>query len=248
MKKHIHIAIVIGFFCTIIFQFANKSTVVANNEQDLLKIASIMHDENIVINEWSLHARGKMDVETKQEVMRRVKKMKEMFNHWDWSFHETANQWEAEARTPKQSHQQESLRIISTMNKSPIQTYIIYEVKGNKWGKDTISFINQQFSTRISDIFQKKVTIFSCMKGYLDDKIKSAISANFQYLQEAFHVTEIESLKEDTFISAMGYSPYFTKSFISEDKDMNIQLALRSQGLGGKTTVVVGTPIITIEY
>ena len=29
---------------------------------------------------------------------------------------------------------------------------------------------------------------------------------------------------------------------------MNLQLGLRKQGMGGKTTLVVGTPIITIEY
>ena len=29
---------------------------------------------------------------------------------------------------------------------------------------------------------------------------------------------------------------------------MNLQLGVRKQGLGAKTTIVVGTPIITIEY
>ena len=31
-------------------------------------------------------------------------------------------------------------------------------------------------------------------------------------------------------------------------KNMNLQIGIRSEGLGAKTTIVVGTPIITIEY
>jgi hypothetical protein len=40
----------------------------------------------------------------------------------------------------------------------------------------------------------------------------------------------------------------FTGSIENQRDNMNLQIGIRSERLGGKTTIVVGTPIITIEY
>ncbi|MEW8972031.1 MAG: YwmB family TATA-box binding protein, partial [Mesobacillus sp.] len=65
---------------------------------------------------------------------------------------------------------------------------------------------------------------------------------------KAFQAEEVEGAEEESFISTSAVSPLFDKS-LSNDHEMNMQLGLRkTDRLGAKTTLVVGTPIITIEY
>ncbi|HVH96580.1 MAG TPA: YwmB family TATA-box binding protein, partial [Bacillus sp. (in: firmicutes)] len=45
-----------------------------------------------------------------------------------------------------------------------------------------------------------------------------------------------------------AYSPLFGETIQTMTDEINLQLGVRKQGLGGKTTIVVGTPIITVEY
>jgi len=49
-------------------------------------------------------------------------------------------------------------------------------------------------------------------------------------------------------MSVSANSPMFTGSIENQRDNMNLQIGIRSERLGGKTTIVVGTPIITIEY
>ena len=69
-----------------------------------------------------------------------------------------------------------------------------------------------------------------------------------KHLLAVFKAKEVEALKEDAFISSSAYSTMFSESVEAGEKEMNVQLGIRNQGMGGKTTIVVGTPIITIEY
>ena len=49
-------------------------------------------------------------------------------------------------------------------------------------------------------------------------------------------------------MSVSAYSPLFSDSIENKKDNMNLQIGIRSEGMGGKTAIVVGTPIITIEY
>ena len=78
--------------------------------------------------------------------------------------------------------------------------------------------------------------------------MSKSVSEHVTSLLQAFQAQEIESLKEDSFISTTAYSPLFGETIQTMTDEINLQLGVRKQGLGGKTTIVVGTPIITIEY
>ena len=65
---------------------------------------------------------------------------------------------------------------------------------------------------------------------------------------QRFKRKELEKLEETSFISASAYTPLFQESIEGTSGAMNLQVGIREEGLGGKTTLVVGTPIITIEY
>jgi hypothetical protein len=78
--------------------------------------------------------------------------------------------------------------------------------------------------------------------------MESTLSSRINGLLAAFKADEIESIRENNFISVSAISPLFAETLKRNHDNMNLQLAVRSQGLGSDTTLVIGTPIITIEY
>ena len=137
---------------------------------------------------------------------------------------------------------------MQTVTDRQVQTYIVYEMTGKGWNEETREFIEGSIGNRINDIFHGKSTIFSCVYGDFGDKMSKSVSEHVTSLLQAFQAQEIESLKEDSFISTTAYSPLFGETIQTMTDEINLQLGVRKQGLGAKTTIVVGTPIITVEY
>lgn len=219
-------------------------------EMDLTKIGSILQAENILLDEWTFYAREHLDgLKSEQEVKKYAKELRAKFPDWEWSVKNTSQKWEVTAVSPTSKHHKEMLQIMATHTKQPVNAYIVYSINGKEWNKSAEAlFTTRQFKTRLSDIFIGKPTIFSCMKGTVGDKIDEALPKTVNHLLSVFNATEIEALKEETFMSVSANSPMFVGSLENQRDNMNLQIGIRSEGLGGKTTIVVGTPIITIEY
>ncbi|WP_026583641.1 YwmB family TATA-box binding protein [Bacillus sp. J33] len=238
---------IIGIIGFMLINIGNKTTV-AKGELDLLTMASVMQDENILIKEWSLHAREKMEnVQSIQEAKAFTEELQKKYPDWEWSFQKTEKSWEAIAVKEDSDTRSEAVKILSTLTKGQVQTYVIYEAKGQGWEKDQQN-LAAALNSKISDIFRGNATIFSCIQGEFSGKIKKSLPDTVNQLLAAFNATEIEALKEDQFISTSAHSPLFGESIETNGKDMNMQLGLRTKGMGAKTNIVIGTPIITIEY
>jgi hypothetical protein len=243
-SRHFFIAIMI--VCSILVVLMGNRTTEAGKTQDLEKIGSIFQTEHIVLNEWSLYAREHLvDLKSEQDLEVYAAELKQKFPDWDWSVQTDSEKWEVSAVSPPSNHHQEMLQLMATHTKQPTDAYIVYRVNGKAWNKEAKSFFtSDQFKNRLSDIFRDKPTVFSCMKGEVSDRIDTVLSN----LLSVFHANEIESLKEKSFKSVSAFSPLFSDSIKGKKENMNLQIGIRSEGLGAKTTVVVGTPIITIEY
>jgi hypothetical protein len=219
----------------------------ASSELDLVKIADAFQTEDILLEEWSFYAREHLvDLTTEKEVQEYVKELQQKFPDWDWSTNKTSDKWEVTAVSPTSKHHTEMLQIMATHTKQPVNAYIVYRVSSNEWNKEMETFFTKdQVKNRLSNIFRGNPTIFSGMKGSISDKMDKVVPTIASDLMEIFDAKEIEALKEDNFMSVSANSPMFSDSI---GRDMNLQIGIRSEGLGGKTTIVVGTPIITIEY
>jgi hypothetical protein len=219
----------------------------AGSEPDLVKIADAFQTEDILLEEWSFYAREHLvDLTTEKEVQEYVKELQQKFPDWNWSTSKTSDKWEVSAVSPTSKHHTEMLQIMATHTKQPVNAYIVYRVSGNEWNKEMESFFTKdQVKNRLSDIFRGNPTVFSGMKGSISDKMDKAVPTIASDLMEIFDAKEIEALKEENFMSVSANSPMFSDSIA---RDMNLQIGIRSEGLGKKTTIVVGTPIITIEY
>jgi hypothetical protein len=219
-------------------------------EMDLTKIGSILQAEDILLDDWTFYAREHVDsLKSEQEVKEYAKELQTKFPDWEWSVKSTSEKWEVTAVSPTTKHHIEKLQILATHTKQPVNAYIVYSISGKEWNKSTEAyFTTRQFKSRLSDIFRGKPTIFSCMKGTVGDKMNTALPKTANHLLSVFKANEIEALKEETFMSVSANSPMFKGSIDDQRDNMNLQIGIRSEGLGGKTTIVVGTPIITIEY
>ncbi|WP_171051754.1 YwmB family TATA-box binding protein [Alteribacter natronophilus] len=69
-------------------------------------------------------------------------------------------------------------------------------------------------------------------------------------IADTFSAKIIEHLTEPSFVSLSANTPLWDNGIETGGETMNLQIALRAtqDGLGGKTTVTIGTPIITAEY
>jgi hypothetical protein len=259
MKRNSKIVLsVMIMICFILVVIGNQTTeanggirsLFQKEEMDLMKIGSILQAEDILLNEWTFYAREQLDgMKSEQEVQEYAKKLQQQFPDWEWSEKSTSQKWEVTAVSPTSKHHKEMLQIMATHTKQPVNAYIVYSVSGSEWNKSTEDFFtSSQFESRLTDIFRGIPTIFSCMKGTVGDKIDEALPKTVNNLLSVFNATEIEALKEETFMSVSANSPMFTGSIENQRDNMNLQIGIRSEGLGGKTTIVVGTPIITIEY
>jgi hypothetical protein len=221
----------------IIFNIASAK---GQHETDIEKMASILQRENIFISQWSLYAREKL--ETTGEEQKRS--LTAQFPDLSWNISQDEEKWEATALFAKRGDVQESIRILSSGKES----YLVYEVKGTGWNEVTEKFLQGTVQQTISYIFHENVTIFSCLMGEFGGKLYESLDTNVNELLKAFGAREIEKLEESSFVSATAYTPLFSGSIKGRSEAMNLQVGLREEGLGGKTTLVVGTPIITIEY
>jgi hypothetical protein len=231
-------------------QAGSDSLILPKGADDLAKIGSILQAEHILPDYWSFYAREHVtSMKSVEEVQNYAKKLQQKFPDWKWSVTNTSQKWQVTAVSPTSKHHQEMLQLMATHTKQPVDAYIVYSVRGSEWNKATESFFTtKEFRNRLSDIFRGKPTVFSCMKGVFSDKIDTALAKKAGRVMSGFNAKEIEALKEENFMSVSASSPIFTGSIDHKLHNMNIQIGLRSEGLGSKTTIVVGTPIITIEY
>ncbi|TCP57754.1 TATA-box binding protein [Tumebacillus sp. BK434] len=91
--------------------------------------------------------------------------------------------------------------------------------------------------------------ISTCIKGLRADKMdnvarNSMVKAVFQEVK----AKEIEGVRSELVTSVSGYSPLTKDYIVTNGNKMNLQVAAHFDETLGKTRVLVGTPIVTIEY
>lgn len=220
------------------------------NSHDLTRIGAALKAEHILLDEWSFYAREQLTgLNSEMEVEEYARSLRRKFPNWHWTYSNTSEKWEMTAVSPTTKHHNEMLQILATHRKQPASAYIVYSVSGKEWNKtEEAFFASSLFKNRLTDIFHEKPTVFSCMKGIASDKIDTALPKTVNHFLSIFKAKKIEALQEKSFMSISAASPMFSDSIETKKNHMNLQIGIRSEGLGSRTTVVVGTPIITIEY
>ncbi|WP_078378638.1 YwmB family TATA-box binding protein [Sutcliffiella halmapala] len=225
-------------------QFPNETSM------EIVDIAQVFQDKKINIKEWKLYSRNNVykigDLVAFQKELNGLKKN---MGHLNWTVEVEEDQWKAVGTNYNDFlKQEETLQLITTHTNTAPTSYLLYEVTGYGWEETLANEILENFHSNLTSISQGNNEIFSCMIGEFSDKIEDGLQNTTNILLNAFSAQVIEELNEDTFVSVTAYTEMWNNVLPAHHGKMNLQIGLRKQGLGDKTTVIVGTPIITVEY
>ncbi|CAG9620156.1 YwmB family TATA-box binding protein [Sutcliffiella rhizosphaerae] len=217
---------------------------------EILEIAEVFTKEKINIQEWKLY--GRLNVYKIRDLVafqKEVNRLKQNMGHLSWNVIEEEDQWKAVGTYYNDVRkQEETIQLITTHTKTSPSSYILYEVTGYGWDEPISTAVIQDFHLNLTKISHDDFEIFSCMIGEFNDKIKVGLQNTTSILLDSFSAEKVEETREDTFVSVSAYTERWNNVLPTQQGKMNLQIGLRTQGLGDKTTVIVGTPIITVEY
>lgn len=216
--------------------------------KEINTIASVLQKNSASITEWTIYTREyAQTIENDSAFFKKMDELKRTFRAFQWTM-EADHHVQRATGIYEHSSMREKIQLVTTVaNKKP-QTYILYELKGFGWSETVQKNIGQLISQRSSQLFTKQPAFFSCVKGEFNGKMKGVLLKQAYHLLHAFNAAPVEALTEEAFVSVSAYTGQWENVLPTNTHPINIQLALRKTGLGGRTTVVVGTPIITIEY
>jgi len=244
LKKKMIFLMFVFIICFMCVNFGNK-TIAAPYTTDLNKIAQMVKGQNGSIDEWSLYTRESIEINSMNDWEKKVKFLQKQFPFMNWMVDRNNG-----ISTGIMEHKDyvETIKIMSTPKKSSSVSYLLYEIKGQNWSTSFAKRMDQILLHKLDILYKGKPTIFSCIKGEFNDKIENVLLTEKDHLLQGFKAKETESLKEKDFYSISAFSPQFSESIPTKNNKMNLQIGLRKNGLGARTTFVIGTPIITIEY
>ncbi|MGD6816564.1 YwmB family TATA-box binding protein [Metabacillus sp. 113a] len=214
---------------------------------EVQQLAEAFIKQGIEVEEWTLYTKKNISLPA-GKFSENVKRFTQKHRLYNWSIERTSNGWKAAGtRMNKDLDATETLQIISTDTNTQSNSYILYQVHGRGNASKKWTGIYQYVKKQSFDIIHENPTIFSCIKGSRDDKMVGVLHLADALLNE-FNAEPLEQLKEEAFVSVSAYTARWKGTIPAEQGRMNVQIAVRSGGLGENTSVVAGTPIITTEY
>jgi len=248
MKKITIMAFVLIFSLTMMYRYSIGEAKGKEPFKEIKEMVQVLQQNDATIQEWSIYTREySQTLQDHADFLKKVNELKEKHGEFTWNTEKESNIWKATG-TYEHSSIKEKIQLVATVKNNNPQTYILYSVQGFGWSETNSLAVLKKIQKKLSKIFVKQPTIFSCVKGEFDDKMEGVLFNQVNHLLTEFHAKPVEALDEKTFVSVSAYTEKWESKIPTETQPMNIQIALRTTGLGEKTTVVVGTPIITIEY
>ncbi len=200
--------------------------------------------QHLSIDQWSVTAREIRSITTERQFLQEVNQLKEELADFKWTISHNSSNLVA-VGVKAELNVKETISVASTLT-NRTDSYITYEITGYHLDDKTLQNVTTVLNNREKALFQGNTTFFTCIKGEINDTIDEVLTINIENFKRDFKAVEVESVREDHFISMTAQSPLFEQSFVSEH--YNLQIAMRNDGMGSTTSFVIGTPIITFEY
>lgn len=238
-KRFILALIATVSLCLTFSHFTNAST---SSLKQLEDIAALVKDEQLPVEKWEVIAKENF---TAQELYEKKQQIQEEYPDFNFKSEETDEIIKYTANNHhKRQKSVESIIMIVPKNKEH-SAELIVKLSGSTWDKDIAEFYSSKLVKLEDFLFTDKMTKFSCVTATLNGNMNSLYF--FEKITEKLNVQTLTSTKENDFVTLSGYTEHWEQAIPAGDNPMNLQLAART-GLGGETTITIGTPIITTEY
>ncbi|SDZ46063.1 TATA-box binding [Evansella caseinilytica] len=254
----------LAFIAVLIFSFVliSNATSTRSNadntaqlpQQTLLLMGKTMESLDIHATRFHVYGRHqKDDWASDREVTAYLDEWKQAYDRVVWTLTEDK---ENEKRKlmgtfsdPLSSYTEEITIHVQQTADDRIATYTIYEASYHS-NVNTETVMTELFYSGSPVTRFDPTDVFLRAEGIAYGKNKGEVHEMSQSILNAFSAQAVEGLEEDFFVSQSALTPLWDRIIDTNGKKMNLQIALReiNNGLGGQTTVTIGTPIITTEY
>ncbi len=229
--------------CVLIMCFGIRQTVFARELTNISQIANTMLRENITVQSWAIYGKQVIQQGTEEILESTIDQIMEQFPTSQIVV--KRNGLEKQITLALPSNYESSVMFTLTDNK---ELYVIYKASDTKWDKESWLETKDDIQSQIDVLFDENPLIFSCVNGVMNDTLKDGLTKEAEGLMESFQGKEVESIDEGTFVSVSAYTTQWNDYLPTENKKMNLQIALRDDIPKKQTRVTIGTPIITMEY
>jgi|GEM_PF-406322 len=211
-------------------------------------MAHTLTEHGASLGRWVIYTREYAhDIQNNADFFKKMAELKQTYRSFRWSFDKTSH-WQKAIGTNEHPFFQEQIQLVMTVTNGTPQTYILYEATGSTWSQPRWKEAAQHIRTKTNGLFVNDPTFYACIEGEFNGNMKGGLFDQASQLLRDFQATPVEWLREESFVSLSAYTGQWKNVLpAANHQSINLQLALRER-LGGKTRVVVGTPIITIEY
>lgn len=237
MKKIFYIFLIALSFASTLFFYKNQISSADSGVGQLDRFATVLNKKDISVTNWNLYAREvKMNTSANKVAINYKNKLK----NYKWTIKD-----QKVIGISKHASVTERIVVTSTNDNS---SYVIYELTGTKWDQRTKKEARLLLQDSMENIFSEKPTIFTCIKGSMGGKLEGVLQGMKNDFLNTFKATKIEEIKEGAFISVSAYTEQWNDALVANGKKINLQIAIRENKVDESKTIIIGTPIITVEY
>ncbi|WP_062052063.1 YwmB family TATA-box binding protein [Bacillus sp. JCM 19034] len=225
-------------------------------QQPLSQFYQFVHDADLEVEEWQIRIRDQrlLLFTSEEDFIHHINELELVNKGWSEEDFEVADtQWSASyTYVNEELPIVESVRFFvqptSSINKES-NHIITYQVNANDLV--TEAELNKTVEKRIEELGLDNGDSYVQVRAneVQNDMNNNSIKTKAEDWLMQLQADKVEELVEDHLISFSAYQPDWDYRLVTGDKIMNVQMALRDvEGLGTRTTVTIGTPIITTEY
>ncbi|MEG6585111.1 YwmB family TATA-box binding protein [Dendrosporobacter sp. 1207_IL3150] len=128
------------------------------------------------------------------------------------------------------------------------EVYLVINVDSKSQDEITIKDLNTKFAN-IMENFGGTPHITTCLVGWLDGKLVK--DEQDKRLKDAFASVNARIITANTsaqYTSSTGFSPLIINQLKVGSDEININIAMRYSPYDNRTYVIIGSPVITMEY
>jgi TATA-box binding len=219
---------------------------------EVSNIISVLTESGAKPEKWTIYFNGQLGFTSKEPgYLKQAEELKRNYPEFRWAVEKDESGHQKMIGLFKRDDIgiTEKVTIITYPQKDQFKSYFIYAVEGLVNTNQNWKKIQNLVDHRAEESVGGNPKIFSCVTGTYGDRMVVDLYSQANELVNAFSGVSVEELKEETFVSLSAYTEQWEQAiYTGHQHKMNLQVALRTEGLGSETTVTIGTPIITSEY
>lgn len=222
-----------------------QTWVKAQTGNDLRLLMDAVEQEEGLINEWSAVTRTLVDGITQELFEQKSEQLQANHSDFSWTMNTTTTEQQL-VGTRLGKFGQEKIVWQTTDTNGQRISYLYYELAPQTGTTQDLEEAQAHYEKQKQNWFTPDQPTFYTVKGTFDDN--RTIEKQINGLLSQLDATKREMTTESHFTSVSAESPRLSQKVRLAHKHMNVQIGVRHDEMGGKTNIIIGTPIITTEY